>query len=413
MNSTNKKSVVLFPDAFLTQSLLTIGIYPLSYSSPVCLPTLPMFWLRALIFRKKRSELKIAIIATLFAGIQFIFMYYARINNELSLIALKKAPIAFFGPYVFGNLNSKLNKFFAWFILIYLIVCLTRNRASRVLWGMAYLLCASILMSIARVDINSINPVSAGPRYFFFPFIVLSWTLLQMVVVDNNRYFRSMGIGLLSLSVLNAIPNLGRKHDYLNWREHLTSCQNFIDYTIPIHFYGDKRFVWGMNLPGTLCEKILKKDFFSKFMTTKPFPYRYFQFGEGSNRLITPVIQNIKLNQWKEGSYDSVLSKNLGLPEEFQVVGFYSSKTGHLSELIMQIHRGDQVLYRAESSSDLQRIEIVNYEGMFTERAPAAKGWVVLDFSNKLLPDEFDVRFSGRSNALGDHWSAIAIRRDH
>jgi hypothetical protein len=42
---------------------------------------------------------------------------------------------------------------------------------------------------------------------------------------------------------------------------------------------------------------------------------------------------------------------------------------------------------------------------------PAATDWVLLDFSNDLLPEEFAVRFSDRGTGWGE-WSAIALKSD-
>jgi len=80
---------------------------------------------------------------------------------------------------------------------------------------------------VSRAGIDFIHQVLAGPRYFFYPFIIQSWFLLQIASTESNRLLRGAAWFILFIAVLNASPVLDRKQDDLNWKAHLDSCQRY------------------------------------------------------------------------------------------------------------------------------------------------------------------------------------------
>ena len=58
-------------------------------------------------------------------------------------------------------------------------------------------------------------------------------------------------------------------------------------------------------------------------------------------------------------------------------------------ETILQLQRGDSILYHSESNKIEQSIAIVEHEREFITELPSSNDWVALEFSNNKLPDKF------------------------
>jgi hypothetical protein len=75
------------------------------------------------------------------------------------------------------------------------------------------------------------------------------------------------------------------------------------------------------------------------------------------------------------------------------------------------MHRGEQVWFRSEPMSLKQRIIIVDSNGRYMEALPTTSEWVLLEFSNTSLPDEFEVKFVDGGDGR-EEWSAIGLNPD-
>ena len=93
------------------------------------------------------------------------------------------------------------------------------------------------------------------------------------------------------------------------------------------------------------------------------------------------------------------------------VLGSYVHSDTDLGSITLRINRGDSILYRSGPSVKNQYvlIESRNQDNQFLELLPNSPEWVILDFSNSLLPDTFKVRFVDEGTGGGE-WSAIALR---
>lgn len=259
-------SLLLFTLTFWkeNQNILLCGILLIfsSLSAPICLITLPLFWARGFRF-KTSSEWFLAILASILAIAQLIVMIIH--NNPGHLNPTETISLfipVFFGSYLVGNLNSEWNLLFGLLLFGLLMIGATNNRS----WMMAaliYLLFSSILISAYRVELSILNPIHAGPRYFFYPYILISWILIQLICTSTFSLRVIAGIFLI-ISCVNSLPHLVRKHDRLNWNSHVANCANSEVYVFPIHFAGNKNQVWTFSLRGEQCRELLKKDFFKK-----------------------------------------------------------------------------------------------------------------------------------------------------
>lgn len=233
-----------------------------SLSAPICLITLPLFWARGILF-KRPSEWLLAIMASALAAIQLVVMVVHNNPGHLNISETFSLFIpVFFGSYLVGNLFSQLNVI-AGAVLLGLVVIGAYQNRSWMMMSLLYLLAASILISAYRVELSVLNPIHAGPRYFFYPYILISWILIQFMFSSKLLLQLIAGI-LLMISCINALPCLIRMHDRLNWSENVMNCVNSQSFTFPIHTSGDKNSTWKLTLKGDQCAELLKKDLLIK-----------------------------------------------------------------------------------------------------------------------------------------------------
>jgi len=404
--------VLIFWDAnSSSQSFRAVLLFFASLSSPVCLVTLPLFMGRAAIFKKRPTELKLAILAALCVGIQLWAMWPISKLAPLDLPRLPQIIPVFLGGYTIGNILPRFKWMLGCLTLAYIGTGVVRNRSSRVLWGLVYLWVVSVLMSSARVDVCYLDQALRGPRYFLFPFIILSWLLLQFAISDKSQWIRWLGAGLLVLGGVNALPVLGRHQDDLDWRGHVYSAIQFSEYALPIHYDGNAALSWSLPMSGSVCADLLGRDPFARPAAERTYPYRAIQMTTLALKgLNAPDLSAIKTNEWKGLDYYSIVSGTTTLPALYEIKGSFLTSNAEVGVLTLHIRRGQQILFRSEPKSKKQRIVVAGGESNFYDALPLTSEWVILDFSNRLLHEEFDVRFIDGGTGWGE-WSAIAVRK--
>jgi hypothetical protein len=392
----------------------TIIIFFASLSSPVCLVVLPLIWVRAWLLRKKLLEIGLAVFASFCAAVQLWVMWHypggavvssaGNINYTAFLQVIPK----FLGAYLISNLQSGWQWQFGIVLLAFFVATIFRNRHSWVLWALVYLWCVAVLMSISRVNIEIIHQALAGPRYFFYPFIFQSWFLLQIAFADSSRCVRCGAWLFLLFSVLNALPVLDRKHDDLNWKLHLDSCRQFDHYNLPVHYNGNAALSWNLPMTGQKCAELLAHDSFYRQVGIKSLPYKI--IGKSTNDIVTgkiPSLDAVVKSEWSGQDYNSSVAGFSTLPG-WRVMGSYLHSEAEAGELILHLHRGEQIWFRSESKSQKQRIIIDGSNGKYIDALPATSEWVLLEFSNVSLPDEFNVKFVDGGDGWGE-WSSVAL----
>jgi hypothetical protein len=391
-----------------------------SLSSPACLLVLPLHWLRALSLRTRRDEVALAVLATVCAAAQLAVLTsqalpFAEGVPGLGPRALLATVPVFLGAYLSGTLAP----FLAWpaglAMLGIVVAGLWADPRNPVGWALAYLWAATVLMAIGRVDIATIHPVTAGPRYFFLPFVVSGWMLLQIAFASPSRALRWIAWPLLAASAANAVPVLWRTHEPLHWGMHVASCARFEGWVVPIQSDGIRAHAWRMPLTGEQCRRMLASD---PFRATDAFAGSPFRFAgtaaedPDSSRLAT--VDALLAGSAAGSDYDSRAS---GVPSlgATLIHGTYGEPGTQAGAVRLRLRRGDQVWYRSEPYARHQHIVIEGLEARFASPRPVTRDWTLLDFSNSALPDAFTVAFvdgdGGADGAEGrGEWSAVALR---
>jgi hypothetical protein len=102
----------------------------------------------------------------------------------------------------------------AWTIRNYL------DRYFVILVAMFAIACA---MSLARLPITGIHPFLGGPRYFFYPFVLLTWIGIWIAAKSSERVRAGFAVVYVA-TILFAAPSMSWRHDPIDWRAHLVAC---------------------------------------------------------------------------------------------------------------------------------------------------------------------------------------------
>jgi hypothetical protein len=95
--------------------------------------------------------------------------------------------------------------------------------------------------------------------------------------------------------------------------------------------------------------------------------------------------------------------------EGLQVLGSYVAGDSDVGEVVLNVNRGDKIMYRSGPTVGNQVIELLGTEASVIS-LPAAAEWTVLEFSSRQLPAQFQIRFADRGRGWGE-WSAIALKK--
>lgn len=242
-------------------------------SSPFIIPLAILFLIRAWLFRTKREYVVCGIALTV-AAIQITcLLVTGNISHHAgsSGIANFNVPTLlekFFGWFVFWSGHSHVGEWRSVLIGAYTVVVLTgislrnRRKLDAGMFFLASCLIIAIAASVARAPLNSIHPVLAGPRYFFLPYILLAWMLIQVACAGAT--WERLLIALLLVSALHQTAIYGRRYqDSIDWQAEIHACvASQKAYKLPIQFDGSRETTWKVMLSSDDCKQLLSRSFF-------------------------------------------------------------------------------------------------------------------------------------------------------
>ncbi|MBU3574784.1 hypothetical protein [Polynucleobacter sp. UK-Mo-2m-Kol15] len=133
------------------------------------------------------------------------------------------------------------------------------------------------------------------------------------------------------------------------------------------------------------------------------FTVSEFEWRGGEGREIASVQSiDIGLNSWiGKDFYKS------NIPG-FRVLGSFINSDMDTGSVVVKLNRGDKLLYRSGPTNRHQMVEIIN-SGLAPTQLPLAKDWVILEFSDSRLPDNFLLKLTDQGVGWGE-WSAIGLK---
>jgi hypothetical protein len=253
---------------WLRAILIVIG----GLSSPLMAPIAGLLGLRAAVDRR-RSDFLILIAAIPCAAVQLLNiqgqgMIHKIGINPVGLVGAADHYVGFFliGGYVidpvrsagFGVLVTLLLAFAAWRV---------RHRLDRYFLSLVVMFVGVCLLNSARHPTFYPHPFVAGPRYYFYSFILLSWIGIWIAAVSSVRV-RTLFVLVYAFALVSAWfgpgvdRGMARRHDFIDWRAHILACGNSEKHQIPIHYVGFANDVWTITLTGEQCRRLVKDSVF-------------------------------------------------------------------------------------------------------------------------------------------------------
>ncbi len=362
------------PARFIRSGFVIAG----GLSSPFIFVALPVLCFRAFWYRTFHAERIVALVGMIIAAIQipFVFPGAARTVPPISSIWRNVIP-KFCGWFVLGNFAQ--GRFLLWaagFALVALMAMfLFSRRRDPSAWILFGLYVGAVCSSITRVDPSILIPAQAGPRYFFLPYVLTYWILIQLCLSANANWIRLLAAITASIALLNAIPVWTRHHYDMRWAENVRSSRLFPEYWIKAQYDGSSNSGFFIKSSGATWDALLQRDRFvsaSDLQNLSTFAYRVVDRSESD-----------------KGS-------NLSIPSSHIRVGSH--------EALLRLRTGDRVRFRSGGVARCQNMEVIGHEGKFISSLPVTADWVTLEFSNSRLPSEFDVRIVDQGQGVGE-WS--------
>lgn len=368
-------------------------------SSPMIIALLPVFYIRIFHSRGLRTEKWIGLLATLLAVVQLRMgmtgeqAHFPPIGSVLTNLAPK-----FLGMFLLGNITE--SSYLLWggaVFLLSLIALAFKYHPDRFALGLVALLWViTIALSVARADPAALHPYFAGPRYFFLPYVLLGWLLIQIIASNVPRWLRICCALALLASAINAIPVWSRPHDDLRWKKHVRSSRFFEQYWVPIHFDGRSENAWAIGLTGPVSRRLLGHDFLISAAELEALPtYPYKIIPENPFAAMVSDGREKKLE---------IINPSGGVTDSNRVDQGPGQSSGR--EIVLKLQRGERIGFFAGGTGEELFIEISGHEKQFINWLPSSPGWVTLEFSNQSLPAEFTVVIKGSKPSDPPAWSA-------
>jgi hypothetical protein len=380
-------------------------------SSPMIVPGLPLFWVRAVLYRRQWREWLLAGAATLCFAVQVAIIAGAgdvgrrpALNAEVARATLNK----FFAYYAVGQMRVFREPWILALLCILILavigVALWRQRRSPTLWFLGMLLFAAVALAITRVDVAFLHPVHAGPRYFFFPYLLMSWLLLQIVYTERQTpWLRRTAQVLLAFSVVNAVPHFGRGHDDLDWRGHVASAVHFDRFAIPVQYDGAACRAWYLRVTGEQAAAQLARDPLARWNRNRAvYPFTAAVFDADAAETGRAAVGSLQNNGWHDATVPGTTPAGCVV---FRSTGQSESRT-----LTCRLRRGQAILFRSSQKAFGVRVAVDGGQAAFATRVLPSTAWTWLEFSNRLLPETFTLTLEDRGTDPRQ-WAEVAVAR--
>ena len=236
------------------------------FSSPTIVIIIPIQIFRMIVQSNKKEELLTLLLSIVISAIQlsFIVSQGVRPGIQIDFSFFQSMIHKFFALYYLGafNVHTIMLSIGGIYIIGLMFIYFLQNRKDIYFMILVYLLFATIALSMSRMPPVMLNPIfGGGARYFFLPYILLSWILIYMMA--KNKWYEVVIIPILTLSIITALQGFCRTQDDLEWRKHIDLCQKAKGkYPIPIQNDGNGKYPWHLILDAKTCKEYIDNDLF-------------------------------------------------------------------------------------------------------------------------------------------------------
>jgi hypothetical protein len=251
--------------AWLRAALLTIG----GLSTPLCVGLLPLYGARFALWRQRTDGWILALCSAL-SAVQLTVMWLmaASLGASASGNPLVNVPLKFFGYYVLwvGRRQERPLYLLLGVCVIAVLAAASIVRRRTVDWTFVALtgsLVVTIALAAVRAPLDVMHPVLAGGRYFFLPYMLLSWLLLYLI--DTRHQGTSVFCAALLVAALAGFGFHARwRHAPIDWRAHIERCLAEPAHQFPVHYEGTQAhgIIWAVDLSGDACRHLVAGSLF-------------------------------------------------------------------------------------------------------------------------------------------------------
>jgi hypothetical protein len=242
-------------------ALLVIG----GINSPIMVLMAPLFVFRAFIDRNRQEYVASAAAVVLAAiGVITFLRFPGPPAHAVAISDLPAIVGLFFGLFYAGAFASNPSSFWLGLILIVVVVWMIASRDRDRYFA---LLLVALMLSIAstaiRVPITIPHPFLAGARYFFYPYIILSWLLIW--IAHDTGFARWIATFVLLFAFAQGLlsPNFYSRHDHVGWSAQLIACASSASPSdILIHYDGGPNLIWRVTLTQDQCTAMMHDSWF-------------------------------------------------------------------------------------------------------------------------------------------------------
>lgn len=224
-------------------------------SSPLVVLLAPLFVAVAMV-RRTGSAIAAAVVAVATAALQLAFLLQPRTGSDadLSVLGLIRATATLLGSFALPK-DSAFGLIVGAAVAALLVAGIRllprADRLPFLLLGLA--LGAAVASSVARVPLDVMHPFHAGPRYFFFPFVLFSWMLIWMMLRLPVEYKAAAAVCFAG-ALLNVLPYFQRHQQHLvPWRQQVAECLSAPTTKFEIQYDGSLARAWQSEFTREMC----------------------------------------------------------------------------------------------------------------------------------------------------------------
>jgi len=236
-------------------------------SSPLVIFLAPAYLVRTWLTRARVDKMIMSAVIVV-AGIQAAAIHFSGQSPQWDKLSFSIPLLAgkFFGWFEYWSLNPAMTPIVAGAaILLGLILLMSSWPKLRRFDLVMILLCIGlplcILSAILRAPLPAMDPYNTAPRYFFYPFILISWILIQSL--NSTQPLRCFfAIAALASAWMNFLLFAPWHHSFLDWRTQVDQCLVRPEFMFQIHFQGRADSQWGERLTNAQCKSLVDSSVF-------------------------------------------------------------------------------------------------------------------------------------------------------
>jgi hypothetical protein len=239
-------------------------------SSPIILPVVALLALRAGMERRKSEYRALGL-----AGAMTVLQLLAMCSQQVDVAGRAGEVLPVAAPFIVQTLIGNFfcadrGGYVGWAALALLVLAgwSARSRLDRhfLLLVLTFVLLAvTVVVRTGVFGFAAFHSQVLAPRYYFYPFVVLSQILIWVAAVSAWPV-RALVAAAFATAVLLAQAlrvndiGLSRRHDAFDWKAEILACSRSEQYDVPVHYIGHADEMWHVTLTGEECRGLLRQS---------------------------------------------------------------------------------------------------------------------------------------------------------